>query len=185
MSSAAKIAANTANAQASTGPRTEAGKATSAKNGITHGLYTRGDFIRPQDEPAYANLQAELQLELAPIGTLEQTLADEIRRAVWRLRRCGEVEANLVIRLDDDKGYILDPMETTNANAEQIQKSVDRAPALRPTACFTSAPPNSASSRPAAKSARQSKPSHPAPCLFLTSLRTLRKPMQSEPRRWS
>jgi hypothetical protein len=124
MSTPAQIAANTANAQSSTGPRSETGKATSSKNGIREGLFTTNDFVRPAHQPAYDELNAELQSDLAPVGILERNLVDEIRGAMWRLRRCGEVEANLVATLGDDQ---LDPMETENARAEKTQRSVDRA----------------------------------------------------------
>ena len=38
MATPAQIAANTANAQRSTGPRTEAGKSITSQNATTHGL---------------------------------------------------------------------------------------------------------------------------------------------------
>ena len=126
MASAAQIAANIENAKQSTGPRTEEGKAAAAVNGMTHGLYARKDFIRPKDEPDYVKLQSVLQTELNPAGIQEQTLVDEIRRAIWRLRRCGEVEARLVIRLGEGGKFILDPMENFD-EPERIQNSVDRA----------------------------------------------------------
>jgi len=126
MSSAAQIAANTANAQASTGPRTETGKAKSAKNAVTFGLFS-GDFIRPGEEEGYAALQAGLVHQFAPGSLLEDILVEEIHRATWRLRRCGEVESHLVIRLDDRESFIFDPMETSDESAVRIQKSVDRA----------------------------------------------------------
>jgi len=127
MATAAQIAANQRNAQASTGPRTEEGKANSSLNGITLGLFTRRDFIRPAEESDYAKLQSDLERELAPVGVLENTLVEEIRRATWRLRRCGEVEANLLLRLNDNPIYINDPMEAFDRNAHRIQNSVDRA----------------------------------------------------------
>ena len=127
MATAAQIAANQRNAQSSTGPRTEAGKATSSLNGITLGLFTRRDFIRPNEESDYAKLQADLERELAPVGTLENTLVEEIRRATWRLRRCGQVEAGMFLRLNDNPIYIMDPMETPERNVHKIQNSVDRA----------------------------------------------------------
>ena len=126
MSSAAQIAANISNAQASSGPRTEAGKAKSAKNAVTFGLFS-GDFIRPGEEEGYAALQAGLVHQFAPGSLLEDILVEEIHRATWRLRRCGEVESHLVIRLDDRESYIFDPMETNEESAIRIQKSVDRA----------------------------------------------------------
>jgi hypothetical protein len=125
MSTPAQIAANIANAQSSCGPRSAAGKAKSSKNAITLGLFS-GDFIRPGEESAYAAFEIALARDLAPVGALEEILAEEIHRAVWRLHRCGEVESHLVIRLNDGENYILDAMESGNA-AEKIQNSVDRA----------------------------------------------------------
>jgi len=127
MATAAQIAANHRNAQASTGPRTEEGKAASSCNGITLGLFTRRDFIRPNEESDYAKLQADLERELTPVGTLENTLVEEIRRATWRLRRCGQVEAGLLLRLNDNPIFIMDPMETNEGGTLRIQNSVDRA----------------------------------------------------------
>jgi len=124
--SSAQINANIANAQLSSGPRSEIGKATSSKNSVVFGLYS-GDFVRPGEEPIHEALKAALQQELNPRGVLEATLVDEIQRATWRLRRCGEVETNLVLRLKDGDVYILDPMEGSSRSAEDIQRSVDRA----------------------------------------------------------
>jgi hypothetical protein len=57
---------------------------------------------------------------------MEQILAEQIYRAAWRLRRCGEVESRMVIRLNDDT-FIEDPMEAPSPNCERIQHNVDRA----------------------------------------------------------
>ena len=108
------------------GPRTDAGKAASSQNAITYGLYAQRDFIRPAEEEDYSRDKADLAKALAPEGPLELSLVNEIHRAIWRLRRCGQVEANLAIGLNDG-GYIFDPMETTNLHAEKTQRSVDRA----------------------------------------------------------
>ena len=123
--SAAQIAANIQNAQASTGPRTPEGKSASAKNSVVHGLFS-GDFIRPGEETIYATLRMEILHDLAPAGAIQEILAEQIYRAAWRLRRCGEVESRLVIRLQDET-FIEDPMEAPSPNCERIQHSVDRA----------------------------------------------------------
>jgi uncharacterized protein YchJ len=126
--SSAQIDANIRNAQSSTGPRTEEGKATCSKNAVTHGLHTAGDFIRPGEENSYHEIRNSLMQELIPHGILEHTLVDEIHRATWRLRRCGQVEADLVAMLHGaNPACILDPMETDHPHAEKVQKSVDRA----------------------------------------------------------
>jgi predicted nucleic acid-binding Zn-ribbon protein len=108
------------------GPRTEAGRAVSSQNAFKSGLFTTGDFIRPGEEEAYARLTAGLQSELNPCGTLEFVLFDEIRRASWRLARCGKVESNLVLFLNDGNA-ILDPMEALSDHADKVQRAVDRA----------------------------------------------------------
>ena len=126
MSTPAQIAANIVNAQASTGPRTPEGRAKSSKNSVTLGLFS-GDFIRPGEESAYAALRDVLLSELSPVGVLEETCVEEIQRAKWRLRRCGQVESHLIVRLNDGENFIFDPMESFDPNAERIQKSVDRA----------------------------------------------------------
>lgn len=53
------------------------------------------DFIRPGEHELYAQLDEALRSDLCPVGVLEETLFEEIRRATWRLRRCGLVEESL------------------------------------------------------------------------------------------
>ena len=100
------------------GPRTEAGKAASSQNAITYGLFATRDFIRPDEQSVYTEFAQSLRAELAPLGMLELNLADEIRRAMWRLRRCGQIEEYF-------SGPIEDPMQQ-EATA-RLQIAVDRA----------------------------------------------------------
>ena len=108
------------------GPRTEAGRAVSSQNAISHGLFTFNDFILPGEELTYAQFAARLVQELRPVGVLEEGLVDEIRRAMWRLRRCGNVEGELAVRIHS-AGEGADPTQEPGSEAEKIQKSVDRA----------------------------------------------------------
>ena len=134
MSSPAQALANAINAQSSTGPRTEDGKSTSSQNAITHGLFTDHDFIRPGEQAFYADLDEQLNRDLAPIGMLEYELVNEIRRAMWRLRRCGLVEESMVSADpapgigsggNHEAGHIPDPMQLESQ--AKLQLSVDRA----------------------------------------------------------
>ncbi len=102
-----------------TGPRTDAGKARASRNAIQTGLYAAHDFIRPGEEPEYADTLLNLIKELSPEGTLEETFTTEIMGATWRLRRCRVVEEDLA------EISILDPM--VDEQTEKQQKSVDRA----------------------------------------------------------
>src|SRR5580704_2293977 len=109
------------NPHASTGPKTEAGKAKSSRNAIRTGLYAARDFIRPEEEEEYAQTLIQLMDELTPEGIVEQTFATEIMGAHWRLRRCRLVEEafSSIENLD------FDPM--MDERTEKQQKSVDRA----------------------------------------------------------
>ena len=104
------------------GPRTEAGKAASSQNAITFGLFATRDFIRPDEQSTYTEFAQALHADLAPVGMLELNLADEIRRAMWRLRRCGQIEENFSGPTEQD------PMQQ-EATA-RLQLAVDRARAL-------------------------------------------------------
>jgi len=129
MPTAAQLAANIANAQHSTGPRTGEGKSISSKNATKAGLFTREDFIRPGEEQFHAELDRSLRESLAPLGPLENILVDEIRRAAWRLRRCAQVEAEFSSALYSEgvtpEDHVPDPMQ--NEPQAQVQHSVDRA----------------------------------------------------------
>ena len=143
MATAAQLAANTANAQSSTGPTTEQGKSASAQNALSTGLFAAGALIRPGEEPFYADLEQSLQTELCPATLMEENLAEEILGAMWRLRRCRLIESTLAA-LDDD-------------TADRRQTSIDRARA-QASRLFYKRPLNSAASRPTASRATRSSP---------------------------
>jgi hypothetical protein len=90
-SSAAQVAANRANAQASTGPRTPEGKARVSQNAVKHGLYSRRTMERLAGREN-AGLRAEydahlegLQAYWQPQGEAEETLVDRLADQDWRL----------------------------------------------------------------------------------------------------
>src|SRR5882672_1737881 len=60
-SSSARLAANTANAQHSTGPRTPAGQARSSQNARTHGLTARDLIIAPHEREEFEELLNDYQ----------------------------------------------------------------------------------------------------------------------------
>ena len=71
MSSAAQVAANVANAQHSTGPRTEEGKQTSSRNALKHGLTASTVLIPGEDPAAYAAFKNDLTADWKPEGARE------------------------------------------------------------------------------------------------------------------
>ena len=122
MATEAQIDANRNNAAASTGPTTPEGKSKSSRNAVSHGLSSPRDILNPSQTVQYADLAAAMNQHLAPEGPLEQTLAAEITRASWRLRRCADVEDSLA---DVDFENSLDPMANLATLPTQI--AVDRA----------------------------------------------------------
>src|SRR5215469_8097607 len=78
------------------------------------------DFVLTNEQTEYAQTRAALMTELNPHGILEQTFADEILGANWRLRRCRIDEAALANHL----------AETDDPNEDRLdrkRKSIERA----------------------------------------------------------
>ncbi len=97
MVSEEKRSANIQNAQHSTGPRTDAGKAAVAQNAITHGLTAHNIVARTDDEKTqFAAIRTEAYAECRPQGTTETLLVDRLTHARCSLLRAtrllGEIE---------------------------------------------------------------------------------------------
>ncbi|MGH9619962.1 MAG: hypothetical protein ACRD45_09680, partial [Bryobacteraceae bacterium] len=82
--SPAQLAANRANAQLSTGPRSPAGKAVSRLNAVKSGLTGRSVLLPTDDVAAYEHHVREFMKELNPVGIREQCLAQSIADNMWR-----------------------------------------------------------------------------------------------------
>lgn len=95
MSSDRQIKANKQNAQHSTGPRTENGKARVASNALKHGLTGKQVVLPGEDAAEFDSFRSDLIADLAPQGALEEILAERIVADAWRLRRVPQLEAAL------------------------------------------------------------------------------------------
>jgi hypothetical protein len=87
MSTQAQILANQANAKHSTGPRTEAGKATVAANATTHGATSKQAFIKGESRIEHEHQLAQFEAEFQPVTMHEKFLVKAMADASWRLRR--------------------------------------------------------------------------------------------------
>jgi hypothetical protein len=93
--------ANAANAQKSTGPRTEEGKQRSSQNATTHGVFatrrrviTRGSMA---EDPAEVDaFLVSLHEAYAPQGAVEQRAVDQILMLLLQLRRLDRYEEALL-----------------------------------------------------------------------------------------
>ena len=100
MSAASQIA-NAANAQLSTGPRTEEGKRQSSQNARTHGLTSQRPIIPDEDRASFDQLRAQLHAETKPQGALQQIIFEELVHSAWNLSRVRAMEAELTASAPD------------------------------------------------------------------------------------
>ena len=92
MTSQARIDANRKNAQHSTGPKTDAGKAKSARNALKHGL-TSEAAVLPNEDPADFEAHVNHWLDSDPDADATQlALLKRIAIAEWKLNRCTRNE---------------------------------------------------------------------------------------------
>lgn len=87
--------ANRRNSLKSTGPKTAEGKAIASQNAVTHGLSARMPVIPGENEAEFRTYAEQWLGELKPVGATEEFLAERIISISWRLRRIGQIEANL------------------------------------------------------------------------------------------
>ncbi len=93
-SSPARIAANRANAQLSTGPRTEQGKAASRGNALKHGLTGAGVVVLDEDAGAIQDRFERLEAEMGPKTELARILVRRVALLSVRLERSAREEAS-------------------------------------------------------------------------------------------
>ena len=98
MATQRQIEANRQNCRLSTGPRTEAGKAASSANALSHGLTAASTVVLPEeDTDAFERLRQGVIADLDPAGVLQEALAQRIAVLLWRLDRAARLEAELFV----------------------------------------------------------------------------------------
>ena len=116
--SQARLDANRANAQCSTGPKTPEGKARVSQNHRTHGLASKRIQIEsPEEQEAFDELRALQLAEHNPQTSSEQHLFEEILHSMWIIEKVRLCQGQLF----DAEG--LDGLETED---EQLRKTYDR-----------------------------------------------------------
>lgn len=95
MSSQAQVVANRANAQLSTGPTSDAGKAKSSLNAVKTGLTGATVLLPSDDVAAYERLVASSFDEWKPETDREKALVQSIADTQWRLLRIPSLESGI------------------------------------------------------------------------------------------
>src|SRR3954465_8131040 len=91
--SASKVRANRRNAKKSTGPRTTEGKARSARNATSHGLYCAALVLPGGSPELFHDLRQSYISTMKPQNLVELLIVDRLVAAAWKLRRLQEAEA--------------------------------------------------------------------------------------------
>src|SRR5713101_5897938 len=107
-----RLAANAANVQHSTGPRTPEGQARSSQNARTHGLTARDLVIAPDEREEFEELRNDYQASVQPQDAIQQSEFELLVGAAWNLRRIRRME----VRACSD----------TTLTAEKLEKELDR-----------------------------------------------------------
>jgi uncharacterized protein YicC (UPF0701 family) len=95
--SAMQLKANRANAQKSTGPRSEAGLKTSSQNAATHHLTGGTAFIEGREDREEYETHCKKQFrQYKPLAEHEIFLVQEMADAIWRLKRARKMETELL-----------------------------------------------------------------------------------------
>jgi hypothetical protein len=106
--SPARLAANQANAQLSSGPTSEIGKSISSQNRVSHGLARHnGNFklLASEDQSAFQNLVAALMEEHQPTSETERLLISALAESHWLRERA---QSQQFACLDPETGLIVD-----------------------------------------------------------------------------
>jgi hypothetical protein len=91
----AKREANRLNAQKSTGPRTEAGKAVSSRNAITHGVFCRDLLVLDESEAELMELKQSALQRMDPRDGVELQLVEQWVGECWKLKRLQAAERSV------------------------------------------------------------------------------------------
>jgi hypothetical protein len=131
MASIRQIEANRLNAQKSTGPNTEKGKAISRMNALKTGVYAMSETIHGEDTDHLDALTAEYFDRWQPATPEERCLVDTLIRSEWQLRRLAKADsqlwdyqiANVYRRCEQ---YLLGQIFSNNStNLLRIQRRID------------------------------------------------------------
>ncbi len=114
MSTQAQLTANQANAQHSTGPRTEQGRAIAAQNNFRHGFTGVFRVLQWESEKEFDALHTALREEHRPSTVTETVLVDKMAQALWLSKRAAWMQHEIFNAEEPGCDH---PHQTTNDRA--------------------------------------------------------------------
>jgi hypothetical protein len=125
MTSPAQIEANRRNGSLSTGPTTAEGKTVAARNATRHGLRSAAAVLPGEDPAEWEAHQAGILQSLAPVGALEENLAQRVALSLWRLRRAAAYETAVTVAgLEEVPDELRQPALVGRSDHEKLEKTL-------------------------------------------------------------
>jgi hypothetical protein len=128
-----KLAANRANAQRSTGPRTIEGKARSALNATTHAGFAAATLLPHEDPDPFCRFRKAWVKTYSPQTLPELYLIDRAISLAWRLRRLQAADTDLHCVHSERtpaenlaRAYCVDADNSSNNQFDRLMRAEDR-----------------------------------------------------------
>ncbi len=114
-------ASNRQNSKRSTGPQTESGKAAASRNAVSHGLGSTAVVAPGERGEDWEAHLVGIVSSLAPVGLIEEELAQQVAEITWRERRVLRYEADVLSGLRATDGGKAKPEPTKEAIKEETE----------------------------------------------------------------
>jgi hypothetical protein len=128
-----KLAANRANAQRSTGPKTPEGKARSALNATTHAGFAAATLLPHEDPDPFCRFRKAWVKSYSPQTLPELYLIDRAVSLAWRLRRLQAADTDLHCVHPERtpaenlaRAYCVDADNSSNNQFDRLMRAEDR-----------------------------------------------------------
>ena len=95
MTTERQLLANRTNALKSSGAKTAAGKRTSSRNAIKHGLFAKDILLRDEDPEQYETFSQQMLEDLDPVGAVQVAYVKCAVQLSWRLGRYVKADSSL------------------------------------------------------------------------------------------
>jgi len=96
MTTQKQIEANRSNAQHSSGPKSEQGRAIISQNALKHGVFSKQILLEGESKKEFEALKIEFHEQFHPRGFLEHLFCERALAAAWRLSRVTQMESMLI-----------------------------------------------------------------------------------------
>ncbi len=100
MPSDAQVAANRANAQLSIGPVSDAGRAASSQNHLSHGFASEFRILPNEDGHKFNTLVSDFLADWAPANSIERTLVTNLAEFQWLSERARRLQNQALDQID-------------------------------------------------------------------------------------